>query len=210
MASWRMPFGGSSVASTSAIRLLLRRIPPRELDAGCLADDAASSVAPDEILRPQRLAVGALDLDAGAVLREAAHLTSVVDPHRKLGDPGGHDPLDPVLPDPERVRMTCREVAHVQHRRSEHRGLSHLTLCEEPISDPTLIKHLDRAGVKTACPRADEHVIGTPLDDRDVDLRQGQLSCQHHPRRTASGDHHRMLVHAHAPVEYLDSSARIS
>ena len=28
------------------------RIPPGELDAGCLADQAASSVAPDEILRP--------------------------------------------------------------------------------------------------------------------------------------------------------------
>jgi len=29
------------------------RIPAGELDAGCSADDAASSVAPDEILRPQ-------------------------------------------------------------------------------------------------------------------------------------------------------------
>ena len=37
-----------------------RRIPAGELDAGCLADQAASSVAPDEILRPQRLAVGQL------------------------------------------------------------------------------------------------------------------------------------------------------
>src|SRR5688572_16030577 len=33
------------------------RIPARELDAGRLADQAASSVAPDEILRPKRLAV---------------------------------------------------------------------------------------------------------------------------------------------------------
>ena len=38
-------------------------------------------------------------------------------------------------------------------------------------------------------------MIGTLLDDRDVDLRQRQLSRQHHPRRTASGDHHRMLGH---------------
>ena len=114
--------------------------------------DAASSVAPDEILRPQRLAVGQLDVDAGVVLREARHLASVVDPHRQLGDPGGHDPLDLVLPDPERVRMTRREVAHVQHGRAEHRGLSHLTLREEPIGDPTLIEHLDRARVKTAGP----------------------------------------------------------
>ena len=79
--------------------------------------------------------------------------------------------------------------------RSERRGLSHLTLREEPISDPTLIEHLDRARVKTTGPRAEEHVIGTPLEDRDIDLRQRQLSRQHHPRRTASGDHHRMLAH---------------
>src|SRR5919198_5799533 len=55
-------------------------------------------------------------------------------------------------------------------------------------------------------PRADEHVIGTPLDDRDVDLRQRQLSRQHHPRGTASGDDHRMLGHRHTPV----GSVRIS
>jgi hypothetical protein len=29
------------------------RIPPAELDAGCLTDQTASSVAPDEIVRPQ-------------------------------------------------------------------------------------------------------------------------------------------------------------
>jgi hypothetical protein len=29
------------------------RIPPGELDAGCFTDQAASSVAPDEIFRPQ-------------------------------------------------------------------------------------------------------------------------------------------------------------
>jgi hypothetical protein len=46
-----------------------RRIPPGELDAGCLADQTASSVAPDEIFRPQRLAVEDLDVDAGVVLR---------------------------------------------------------------------------------------------------------------------------------------------
>jgi hypothetical protein len=30
-----------------------RRIPPRKLDARCLADQAAAAIAPDEILRPQ-------------------------------------------------------------------------------------------------------------------------------------------------------------
>ena len=129
-----------------------RRIPPGELDAGCFTDQAAPSVASDEVLRPQRPAVGQLDLDAGVVLGEARHLTSVIDQHRQLGDPGGHDPLDLVLPDPERVRMTRREVAHVQHGRADHRGLGHLALREEPISDPTLIEHLDRARVKAAGP----------------------------------------------------------
>ena len=32
-----------------------------------------------------------------------------------------------------------------------------------------------------------------PLDDGDVDPRQRQLGRQHQPRRTSSGDHHRML-----------------
>ncbi len=63
-------------------------------------------------------------------------------------------------------RASCR-----MHGRGEHRGLSHLTLREEPISDPTLIQHLDRTRVKTAGPRADKHVIGPPLENRDVDLR---------------------------------------
>jgi hypothetical protein len=72
-----------------------------------------------------------------------------------------------------------------------------LTLREEPISDPTLIEHLDRARLKTARATADEHVIRTPLDDGDVNLRQRQLGRQHHPRRTASGDYHRVLLLAH-------------
>jgi hypothetical protein len=88
--------------------------------------------------------------------------------------------------------------------------LSHLTLHEEAIRDPTLIQHLDRARVKTAGPRADEHVIGTPLDNRDIDLRQRQLSRQHHPRRTSSGDHHRMLGHRRPPVGYVNNNTRIS
>ena len=70
--------------------------------------------------------------------------------------------------------------------------LSRLALREEPIGDTTLIQHLDRARVEAAGPGADEPVVGTLLDDRDVDLRQGQLRRQHHPRRAAAGDHHRI------------------
>ncbi len=52
------------------------RIPPGELDAGCFPDQTASAVAPDEILRPQRLAVGQRDVDTCVFLREARHLTA--------------------------------------------------------------------------------------------------------------------------------------
>jgi hypothetical protein len=37
---------------------------------------SASSVAPDEIFRALRLAVGQPDVDAGVILREAGHFTS--------------------------------------------------------------------------------------------------------------------------------------
>ena len=37
--------------------------------------------------------------------------------------------------------------------------------------------------------------LGAPLDDGDIDAGQRQLARQHQPRRTASGDHHRMLGH---------------
>src|SRR3954452_15591061 len=76
------------------------RIPSGELDAGCFTDQTASSIAPDEIFRPQGLAVGQLDVDAGVVLRETRHLTSAIDPHRQLADPAGQDALDVVLPQP--------------------------------------------------------------------------------------------------------------
>jgi hypothetical protein len=176
-------------------QVALGRVPPRELDAGCLADQAASPVAPDEILRPQRLAVGQQDVDPVVVLREAGHLVAVVDARRQLGDPGGHDPLDLILEDPEEIRMTRREVADVQRGRAERHRLVDLAFREEPIGDPTLIQHLDRAREKAARPGAHELMIGTPLDDRDVDLRQRQLGRQRHPRRTSSDDHHRMLIH---------------
>jgi hypothetical protein len=43
--------------------------------------------------------------------------------------------------------------------------------------------------------RARQVLIGTPLDDDNVDAGQCQLARQHQPRRTASGDHHRVLGH---------------
>ena len=93
-----------------------------------LADQTASSVAPDEILRPQRLAVGQLDVDAGVVLRETRHLTSAIDRHRQLVDPAGQDALDVVLPQPEPVVVPGGKVADVQRDPGEPRDLRHLSL----------------------------------------------------------------------------------
>src|SRR6266542_3318364 len=104
-ASRRMPHSGSSAISTSAIKLLV---------VGCFTDQTASSVAPDEIVRPQRLAVGKLDVDAGVVLRETGDLNAVVDRHPQLVDPARQDALDLVLPQPEPVVVPRGKVADVQ------------------------------------------------------------------------------------------------
>jgi len=70
-----------------------RGIQPGEVDAGSLADQAASSVAADEILRSERRAPGDLDIDAGVVLSEAHHLAPAKDRNPELTDPAGQDGL---------------------------------------------------------------------------------------------------------------------
>jgi hypothetical protein len=120
-------------------------IPPGELDAGCLADHTASSVAPDEIFRPQRLVVDQLDVDAGVVLRETLHLTSAMDRHPQLADPAGQYALDVILPQPEPVVVPGGKVADVQTHRGEARDLRLLALRQEPLGDSTLIENLDGA-----------------------------------------------------------------
>src|SRR5262245_57542675 len=75
-----------------------RRVPPRKLDACDIPDEAAPAVAADEVARPQRSAVGQLDVDAAVVLYEAGHLVSAVDRHRQLVDPAGQNLLESVLP----------------------------------------------------------------------------------------------------------------
>jgi hypothetical protein len=74
------------------------RIPAGELDAGCFTDETASAVAPEEISRPQRLAVSQFDIDAGLVLREPRHFPAAIDRHRQLADPVGQYALDVLLP----------------------------------------------------------------------------------------------------------------
>ena len=74
VASWRTPCGGSSVSSTSAIRLLLVGSQPGNSMPAALRITLRPPSHPTRYARPQRLAVGQLDLDAGVVLREARHL----------------------------------------------------------------------------------------------------------------------------------------
>ena len=172
-----------------------RRIPAGELDAGGFSDQAASSIAPDEILRPQPLAVRYVDVDAGLVLREAGHLASAVERHRQLADPAGEYALDVLLPEREPVVVPGRKVADVQAGGAEPRDLSDLPLRKEPIGDAALIENLDGARAQPACARTWEVLAGAPLDDGHVDGRQRQLARQHQPCRTCSDDHHRVLDH---------------
>ena len=175
-----------------------RRVPPGELDAGRLADEASSTVAPDEVVRPQRLAVGQLDVDAGVVLREPGRLTVAIDGHRQLVDPTGQDALDVVLPQPEPVGMPRGEVADVEGDPSETRDLGHLSLREEPIGDAALVEDLDGSCVQTAGAGAGEVLAGATLDDRSVDPRQRQLAGQHQPRGPTPDDQYGVLGHSPA------------
>jgi len=54
--------------------------------------------------------------------------------------------------------------------------------------------------VQAARAQADEFLVGTPLDNGDIDLRQSQFSRQHKTCRASSSDNHRMLGHRHTPV----------
>ena len=121
------------------------RIPSREIDAGSFADQTASSVAPDDIFRPQRLAFGQLDVDAGVVLGDTRHLTSAIDRHCQLADPASQYALDVVLPQREPVGVPGGKVADVQGNLGEPRDLRYLPLRKEPISDSALIEDLDSA-----------------------------------------------------------------
>ncbi len=172
-----------------------RRIPPGELDAGGLADHAASAVAADEVLRAQRRAVRHLHVDAGVVLHEARHLTSAIDRHRQLVDPAGEDALDVVLPQREPVVVPRGKVADIQRDPGEARDLGGRALREEPIGDPALIEDLDRARVQAARARAGEVLAGAPFDEGDIDAGERQLAREHEPRRPRSDDHHGVLGH---------------
>src|SRR5262249_17896657 len=144
------------------------RIRPRKVDPGLLADQAATAVTSDEVVRPQRTAVGEGDVDAGVVVGKAGHLAPAQDRDPQLLDPGGEDTLDGVLPEREPVAVARGKVADVERGAPEARDLRGPALREEAIRDATLIEHLDRARVQAARARAGELLVDAPLDDRDV------------------------------------------
>jgi len=164
-----------------------------------LADQAASSVTADDVARSQRRVAGQLDVDAGAVLREAHHLTGTKGQNAELTDPVSQDALEVALPQRKEVAVAGGEVADVQEDPGVAQGRVLLPRREESPRDATLIEHLDGARVKTPGSRSVEILTGASFDDDDIDPRQRQLARQHQPGRTASCDHHRMLGHRRSP-----------
>jgi hypothetical protein len=172
-----------------------RRIQAGEADAGCLADETLSAIAPDEIIRPQSAPVRQLDGNAAVVLHETGYFASAMDGNAELGDPAGQDALDVVLKQRESVIVAGGKVADVQGDHVEAHDLSRPPLGEEAIGDPALIQDLEGARMQTASARADEVLAGAPLDNGNIDPRQGELAGQHQPCRTCSGNHHRASGH---------------
>src|SRR5262249_46086669 len=139
-----------AVATEAELRLLVhldlgdhpagRGLQPGKVDAGCLPDRAPSSVAADEVRRPERRVAGQLDIDTAVVLREADHLAATKDRNRELtDDPVGQDALEVALPEREPVVVTGGEVADVQLDLRVRVDLHDLPRGEEPLRDATLI-----------------------------------------------------------------------
>lgn len=171
-----------------------RRLPAREVDTGRFADHAAAPVAADQILPAQGSAVGRDDVHAGVVLGAGRYPVAAVNWHTEFADPVGQDALDVVLPQRQSVGVPGGKVADVQPDLGEAGDLRHLPLGQETIHDPALVEDFERAGMQTAGARADQLLVGPPLDHRDVDSGQPQLAGQHQPRRAGSGDEHRMVA----------------
>jgi hypothetical protein len=157
-ASALLPVDGTDAATLGAhadLRLLVhldlgdqvagRRIPPWEVDASRLANQAAAPVAPDEVVGSKRCVAGQLDIDAGVVLREADHLAAAKDRDLELLDPLSQDALEVALPERKEVVVARGEVADVQEGPRVAHERMHLARREEPIGDATLIEHLDGA-----------------------------------------------------------------
>ena len=71
---------------------------------------------------------------------------------------------------------------------------------DEALADATLVEDLDGPGVQTTGAVAGELLRRAAFDDRDFDLGEGELTREHQARRSATRDHHVMLVRRHAPI----------
>ena len=192
MASWWIPHSGSSASSTSAIRKLVVG-PHGELDACC--GPRCVRHHPDEVFRPQRLAISQLDVDPGAVLHEPRHLTSAVDRHPQLVDPFGEEALDVVLPQPEAVGVP-RGKSLMSN--GVPANAATCAVCPSARNRSAIPRWSSTSMVRECRPPARRRgLAGAPLDNGNVDPRQRQLARQHQPCRTSSGDHHRVLGHSH-------------
>ena len=109
-----MPNSGSSVISTSAIRLLVVGSQPGNSMPAALRTRLRPPSHPTRYSARSDWPSDSCDVDAGVVLREARHLTSAIERHRQLADPAGQDALDVVLPQAEPVVVPGGKVADVQ------------------------------------------------------------------------------------------------
>ena len=149
-----------------------RRIRPGECNAGRFTDHAASAVAPDEIIRPQRFAARQLHVDASVVLREACHLASAIDRYGQFFDPLGQYAFTVPLPEGKPVVVPGWKITDVQRDVGERCNLHSFALREEAIGNPALIENLDSAGVQATRARADDLRARPPLDNGNVNARQ--------------------------------------
>jgi hypothetical protein len=116
-------------------RLLVVGSQPGELDAGCFADQTASSVAPDEIVaRSDRPSDSSTSTPVSSCAKPG-HLHAVVDRHpsSRPSRPGCARCGSATA----RARVCAGwEVADVQRDPGEARDLSHLPLREKAVGDP--------------------------------------------------------------------------
>ena len=106
------------------------------------------------------------------------------DAHAEFVDPFRHDSFEVALQECQAVVVTGGEVADVERYSSERLDLSGVSLGEEPFGDPALIEDFDRSSVQSSRPWAFEVLVRSAFDHDDVDVGQGQLCGEHHPRRS--------------------------
>ncbi len=103
------------------------RIATGEIYAGCFTKQTAPTIAANQILRPQR-AVGRLDFDARAVLRDADDFTPALEFYPQLVHPAGEKAFNVILAKPKPIGMPRGKVADVQSSPAASCDLSDLSL----------------------------------------------------------------------------------